>query len=215
MNGLGEAFPLVIAAPSGTGKTSLAHALVSGREDAVFSVSATTREARPGEQDGVDYHFVSDAEFDRMQAAGELLEWAHVHANRYGTPWSSIRDAMGGGRTVVLDIDIQGARQVRRAFERAVLVYILPPSGLELHRRLAGRGSEARAELERRLTNAVGELEAVAEFDYVVVNDDFELALERLGAIFQAERNRVARIPDLTDRVRVIKDEIRNLLEGE
>lgn len=211
----GQPFPLVIAAPSGTGKTSLAHALVEAEENAVFSVSATTRQPRAGERQGVDYHFVSDAEFDRMVAQSELVEWANVHGRRYGTPWSAIRAGLDRGRTVVLDIDIQGARNVRGAFQEAVLVFILPPNASELKRRLAGRNTEGEEDLRRRLRNALQELDAVAEFDYVVVNDDFERALQSLGAIFHAERQAVDRVADLTERVRVIKDGIRGILEEE
>ena len=211
----GQPYPLVIAAPSGTGKTSLAHALVGAEKNAAFSVSATTRAPRVGERDGVDYHFVSDAEFDRMIAADELVEWASVHGRRYGTPWSAIRDGLDGGRTVVLDIDIQGARNVRSSFEDAVLVFVLPPNAAELRRRLAGRNTEGVEDLRRRLRNALNELDAVAEFDYVVVNDDFERALQALEAIFHAERQSVARVKDLMERVRVIKDGIRGILAEE
>ena len=210
-----QPYPLVIAAPSGTGKTSLAHALVDAEANAVFSVSATTRAPRAGERDGVDYHFVNDAEFDRMVAAHELVEWASVHGRRYGTPWSAIRYGLEQGRTVVLDIDIQGARNVRSSFDDAVLVFILPPNAAELKRRLAGRNTEGEEDLRRRLRNALNELDAVAEFDYVVVNDDFERALQSLVAIFHAERQAVARATDLTERVRVIKDGIRGILEEE
>ena len=212
---VGHAFPMVIAAPSGTGKTSLAHALVGAEERAVFSVSATTRRPRAGEREGIDYHFVDDAEFDRMIAAGELVEWATVHGKRYGTPWHAVRSGLAAGNTVVLDIDIQGARNVRAAFPDAVLVFILPPDAAELKRRLAGRNSESVEDLRRRLGNALGELDACVEFDYVVVNDQFERALQLLGAIFHAERHAVPRAQDLASRVRVIKDGIRRILEEE
>ena len=211
----GNPFLLVIAAPSGTGKTSLAHALVGAEEHAVFSVSATTRAARAGEREGVDYHFVDDAEFDRMIAAGELVEWATVHGKRYGTPWHAVRSGLQAGNTVVLDIDIQGARHVRQAFPDAVLVFILPPGAEELRRRLEGRNSERLEDLKRRLGNALGELDASSEFDYVVVNEVFERALQTLEAIFHAERHAVARAQDLTERVRVIKDGIRGILDKE
>ena len=212
---VGHAFPMVIAAPSGTGKTSLAHALVGAEEHAVFSVSATTRQPRAGEREGVDYHFVDDAEFDRMVEKGELVEWATVHGKRYGTPWHAIRSGLDAGHTVVLDIDIQGARHVRQAFPDAVLVFILPPDAAELRRRLSGRNSETTEDLRRRLGNALTELEASSEFDYVVVNDQFERALQLLGAIFHAERHAVRRTQDLADRVRVIQTGIRQILEEE
>jgi guanylate kinase len=211
----GNPFLLVIAAPSGTGKTSLAHALVGAQEHAVFSVSATTRAPRAGEREGVDYHFVDDAEFERMIAARELVEWAIVHGRRYGTPWYAVRSGLEAGNTVVLDIDIQGARHVREAFPDAVLVFILPPGAEELRRRLEGRNSEGRDDLKRRLGNALGELDASAEFDYVVVNDQFERALQTLEAIFHAERHAVTRAQDLTERVRVIQDGIRGILDKE
>ena len=211
----GHPFPLVIAAPSGTGKTSLAHGLVGAQEHAVFSVSATTRPARKGEREGIDYHFVDDAEFDRMVAAGELVEWATVHGRRYGTPWHAIRSGLAAGDTVVLDIDVQGARNVKAKFPDAVLVFILPPGADELRRRLAGRNSEGPEDLKRRLTNALGELDASSDFDYAVVNDQFERALQTLEAIFHAERNAVRRAQDLSDRVRVIKAGIREILDKE
>ena len=215
MSVAGHPFPLVIAAPSGTGKTSLAHALVGAQEHAVFSVSATTRSPRAGEREGIDYHFVDDAEFDRMIGSNELVEWANVHGRRYGTPWHAIRSGLDAGNTVVLDIDIQGARNVRRAFPEAVLVFILPPGARELKQRLTGRNSEGPADLHRRLTNALEELDAAIEFDYVLVNDQFERALQALEAIFHAERHSVARAQDLAGRVRVIKDGIRSILEEE
>ena len=215
MSAAGHPFPLVIAAPSGTGKTSLAHALVGAEDHAVFSVSATTRPPRAGEREGIDYHFVDDSEFDRMIAAGELVEWAVVHGRRYGTPWHAVRSGLEAGNTVVLDIDIQGARHVRAAFPDAVLVFVLPPGAEELNRRLAGRNTEGPADLRRRLTNALNELDACVEFDYAVVNDQFERALATLRAIFEAERNAVRRAPDLTGRVRVIKDGIRGILDKE
>lgn len=208
-------FPLVIAAPSGAGKTSLAHALVERHEDVAFSVSATTRPRRESERDGVDYNFVSSGEFDRMIQAGELAEWAEVHGNRYGTPWRSIRDGIDSGGIVVLDIDVQGARQIRAAFDQAVLVFILPPSAAELERRLCERGTESRDVVETRLRNAITELAAVHEFDYAVVNDDFESALGALEAICAAERRRVARTDGLSDELDRLNRDIENLLSKE
>jgi guanylate kinase len=199
------AIPVVLAAPSGTGKTTLARLLVERNDQVTFSISATTRRARPGEKDGRDYHFVDDATFDRMIERNELAEWAVVHGRRYGTPRSEITAAIQQGRTVVLDIDVQGARQVRRVFADAVLVFVLPPSASELNRRLSGRASEDPAERRRRLTNARKELEAAPEFDYVVVNDDLEHAFDQVEAVLRAEWASVPRIPDLgehTDRLR-------------
>jgi guanylate kinase len=211
---LGTPFPLVIAAPSGAGKTSLAHALVQRHPaEVTFSISATTRARRERERPGKDYYFVDDVEFDGMIESGELLEWAHVHGRRYGTPRRGVRDGIEAGKVVVLDIDGQGARQIRRAFDDAVLVFILPPSAAELNRRLTGRGSEANPDLVRRLRGARGELEAAAEFDYVVVNEDFERAVRALEAILTAERHRAGRISGLGRELRRLDAELEEILE--
>lgn len=191
------AFPVVLAAPSGAGKTTLARMLVDRHDDVVFSISATTRPARRGEMDGRDYHFVDDAAFDRMVSRDELAEWAVVHGNRYGTPRREIGSALERGRTVVLDIDIQGARQVRRVFPEALLIFVLPPSAGELARRLSDRASEDPVERVRRLNNARREIQAAPEFDFVVLNDDLERAYARIEAILRAEWSRVDRVRDL------------------
>lgn len=207
-------FPLVIAAPSGAGKTSLARALVERYPgDLTFSISATTRPRREHEREGRDYYFVDDAEFDAMIESGELVEWAMVHGRRYGTPHRGIRDGIEGGRCVVLDIDVQGARQIRRAFEDAVLVFILPPSAAELNRRLAGRGTEEDEERLRRLRGARRELDAAAVFDYVIVNDDFDRALRALESVFLAERHRTRRLGGLGDELARLDVELGQLLE--
>lgn len=197
----GAAFPLVLAAPSGAGKTTLARALVERNENVVFSISATTRPPRSGERDGHDYFFVDDAEFDRLAREGDLLEWAIVHDRRYGTPRHGVRAALDRGDTVVLDIDFQGARQVRAAFDDAVLIYVLPPSTEELVRRLLKRATEDAAGRQRRLLTAREELAAVDEFDYVVVNDDLERAVRTLEAILRSEASRPGRRTDLDDRL--------------
>jgi guanylate kinase len=213
MSVAGQPFPLVIAAPSGAGKTSLAHALVQHRQDVVFSTSATTRPRRDREKPGKDYFFVSDAEFDRMIESGELLEWATVHGRRYGTPRNGVEQALAEGRVVVLDIDIQGARQVRNLFPDAVLVFILPPSAAELERRLVGRASEAVAEVNRRLEGARRELPMALDFDYVVVNDDFERAVGALDAIVTAERHRRSRLIELAAELERLDVELGRILE--
>lgn len=188
-----EPFPLILCAPTGTGKTTLALELVRRRAGLVFSVSATTRPPRPSERDGVDYHFKSDAEFDRMREAGELLEWAHVHRWSYGTPVGNLLEAQRQGKHLVLDIDVQGARQVRKAVPSAVAVLLLPPSFDALLRRLEERGSENEAERRKRLETALAEFSATDEFEYVVVNERVDASVAALQAILDGEDQRVAR----------------------
>jgi guanylate kinase len=205
---------VVLAAPSGAGKTTLARLLLDRLPEVVFSISATTRPPRPREQDGRDYHFVDDRTFDRMIERNELAEWAVVHGARYGTPRREVTAAMERGRTVLLDIDVQGARQVRRIFPEALLIFVLPPTAQELVRRLTERASEDPAERRRRLLNAHRELEAAREFDFIVMNDDLERALGHLEAILRAEWARVPRIPDLDRHVSEILRQLDNLVDG-
>lgn len=177
------AVPVVLVAPSGTGKTTLARRLVEGSDRYVFSVSATTRAPRPGEIDGRNYHFLSREEFRRRVEAGELAEWADVHGSLYGTPKEEIASAADGGRHVVLDIDVQGARQIRESVPDAKLIFVLPPSVGIMVARLEGRGTESPEEIDRRLRSAITELEAVPEFKHVVVNDDLGSCLEDIRRI--------------------------------
>ena len=185
MSGTAAPFPLVLSAPSGAGKSTLVRELRRRNHDLAFSVSATTRAPRPGEVDGEAYHFVGHDEFLRMRDAGELLEWAPVHGHFYGTPASELRKAQAAGKHLLLDIDVQGARQVRERVGDAVLVFILPPSGAALVQRLAGRGTESAEVLERRLRNAEAEIHAATEFDYVVVNDRLRVAVDELEAVLR------------------------------
>jgi guanylate kinase len=208
-------FPLVLAAPSGTGKTTLARALVQRSEGYCFSLSATTRAPRQGERDGVDYHFVARERFDEMVAAGELAEWAEVHGEAYGTPRSELEKAVEGGEQVVLDIDVQGARQIRRSVPGALLVFVLPPSVRALVGRLTGRGTESGAQVARRLRTALEELRAVPEFDHVVVNDDLEKCLAEIRGIVRAESRRTARARALEKDVEAMRSEIARILQDE
>jgi len=183
-----RACPVVLAAPSGTGKTTLAHRLVGDSPDYVFSISATTRRPRVGEIDGLDYHFVDRARFEEMVAAEELVEWAEVHGRLYGTPREELESAAARGVHVVLDIDVQGARQIKTRIPDAKLIFILPPDVPTLMGRLTGRGTEDRADVARRLRSALRELQVVEEFDYVVVNDDLERCVETIRGIVSEER---------------------------
>ena len=177
----------VITGPSGVGKGTLIRGLMERVGDLELSVSATTRAARAGERDGVDYHFLSREEFDRRLAAGEFLEHADYAGNRYGTLRSELEDRLGAGHPVVLEIEVQGARQVREAMPEALQVFIAPPSLEALRGRLTGRGTDDAEEVERRLRVAEGELAAQPEFGHVVVNDRLEEALEQLTEIVSRE----------------------------
>jgi guanylate kinase len=190
-------FLLVLSSPSGGGKTSIARGLLAARTDVGYSVSATTRSPRPAERDGRDYHFLSAAEFERRVAAGEFLEHATYGGHRYGTLRAEVERVLGTGCHAVLDIELDGARQVRRRMPGAVGVFILPPSAEVLVRRLRTRDTETPEARRLRLTLAADELLAVHEYDYVVVNDDLAAAVRAVGSIFDAESRRVTRQRDL------------------
>jgi guanylate kinase len=175
----------VITAPSGAGKTSLVRALMERQPELRFSVSYTTRPQRPGEQHGQHYFFVAPAEFERMLADGAFLEHARVFDNYYGTARSQVEALLAAGQGVVLEIDWQGARQVRAQMPESVGIFILPPSRAELERRLRGRGTDAESVIRRRLADAATDMSHWEEFDYVVVNDDFGRALDALAEIVQ------------------------------
>jgi guanylate kinase len=183
----------VIAAPSGTGKTSLVKALIERVPTLGFSVSHTTRKPRPNELPGRDYHFVDHATFRRMIAAGEFLEHASVFDNLYGTSQAAVESALAAGQDLLLEIDWQGARQVRERLPEAIDVFILPPSRAALEARLRGRGTDSAEAIARRLADSVTELSHWAEFRYVVVNDRFEEALADLGRIVAGDGAELAR----------------------
>ncbi|WP_395243030.1 guanylate kinase [Agromyces sp. MMS24-K17] len=185
---------VVLAGPTAVGKGTVAAHIRRHHPDIKLSVSATTRSPRPGEVEGEHYFFVDDAEFDRMIAEGELLEWATVHNHhRYGTPRGPVEAAIARGDGVLLEIDIQGARSVRRAMPEATLVFLLPPSWDELVRRLIGRGTEGPAEQQRRLETAKVELAAVDEFDHRVVNDEVGEAARKVVDLMRPRRGRPRR----------------------
>jgi guanylate kinase len=173
----------LVTAPSGAGKTSLVRALLKDHPNIKFSISYTTRKQRPNEEHAHDYHFVDKPEFERMVKAGEFLEHAQVFDNYYGTSRKAVEAEMVAGRDVLLEIDWQGAAQVRKLMPEAVSVFILPPSRAELERRLRTRGTDDDAVIARRLQDAVGDMSHWCEFDYAVVNDDFDHALGELAGI--------------------------------
>jgi guanylate kinase len=167
----------VIAAPSGAGKTSLVRALMQRERSLRFSISYTTRKQRPTETHGHDYFFVKPDEFEAMVARGEFLEHARVFDNQYGTARSQVEGSLAAGQDLILEIDWQGAQQIRRALPESVSIFILPPSRAELERRLRGRGTDTEEAIQRRLRDAAADMTHWAEFDYVIVNDDFDTAL--------------------------------------
>ena len=180
---------LVISGPSGTGKGTLIERLMKEDPTLVFSVSATTRAPRPGEIDGVHYHFVTNEQYDELVAANAFVEYATVHGNRYGTLRSEVYERLERGENVVLDIDVQGALNVIASEKEKVSIFILPPSMQELRSRLTGRGTETEEAVERRLHNAVWEISQKDKYEYKVINDDLETCLRTLQAIIEAEKH--------------------------
>ena len=181
----------VVSAPSGTGKTTVVEQLVRIVPDLALSRSYTSRPARHGETDGVDYNFVSRARFEAMVAADDFLEWADVFGNLYGTCASDVERELARGHDIVLVIDVQGARQVRMRYANTVGVFVLPPSFEVLERRLRGRSKDPEEAMQRRLRTARNEVAAFAEYDYVIVNDELEACVDRLRAIVLAERTKL------------------------
>lgn len=185
---------LVISGPSGTGKGTLCKALLDRCSDTQFSVSATTRAPRPGEVDGVHYDFVTPQQFDEMIAQDAFVEYAEVFGmNRYGTQKKRVQSLLDHGMNVLLDIDVQGAQNVRRKMPEAVLIFIAPPSFAVLEQRLRNRGTETDEQIQRRLETAKGEMAVADQYDYIVVNDELDIALEQLIAIKTAESCKTAR----------------------
>ena len=183
----------IVSSPSGGGKTSLVRALLEAEPEMRLSVSYTTRAARPGEVEGRDYHFVTAPVFERMLEAGEFLESAVIYGNRYGTSQKWIERERAEGRDVLLEIDWQGAQQVRRLMRQVVSIFILPPSPEVLESRLRGRGQDSEEVLARRLAAARHEIAHVSEYDYVIINEDFNRAAQDLRSIIRAERLKLAR----------------------
>lgn len=178
----------LIAAPSGAGKSSLVNALLAQEPDIMLSISCTTRAIRPGEENDKHYHFINVEEYNNLRDNNNLLEHAEVHSNFYGTPAQPVRQALASGRDVLLEIDWQGARQVREHYPKAIGIFILPPSIEELEKRLRKRGQDADSVITRRLLAAGGEMAHVGEFQYAIINEDFDIALAQLRSIIQSSR---------------------------
>ncbi|MEO7218309.1 MAG: guanylate kinase [Gemmatimonadaceae bacterium] len=192
-------FSIILSAPSGAGKTTIARRLLDVRDDVGYSVSATTRQPRVGEVDGEAYHFLSENEFSRAVQNGEFAEYAEVHGNMYGTLRCEVERVLASRRHVVMDIDVQGAMQFAASYPDAVRIFILPPSGETLVARLKGRGTEDRQTIETRLRDAIGEIGVMDEFQYVIINDEIERAVAQVSCIIDAECLRRVNAPESTD----------------
>jgi guanylate kinase len=184
----------VISAPSGAGKTTLCKEIIDIFPNLRHSVSYTTRTPRPGEVHGRDYFFVGQEEFSRMVAANQFAEWAEVHGNSYGTSLATLEECRSQGIDLILDIDCQGARQLKGRFEGGVYIFVLPPSIAELRRRLDNRSSDSEEVIERRINNAAGEIREARWYDYIIVNDVFSEAVEQLKSVLIAEQCRAFRL---------------------
>ena len=207
------AFPVILSSPSGGGKTTIAHQLLSQRKDLGYSVSCTTRPPREGEVQGRDYHFLAVNEFKRGQDAGEFAESAEVHGHLYGTLRAEVARVLSSGRHVIMDIDVQGAQQFSAAFPESVLIFILPPSSDVLIERLKGRGTEDAKSLIRRFTSAKEELKAIDLYEYVVVNDRIDSAVAAISSIIDAEALKRSRNDALEPLMKNIEDGIQGAID--
>ena len=207
-----RAAPIVLSAPSGTGKTTLAHRLIEESGNCVFSVSITTRTPRQGEQHGLDYVFVDGDRFDKMIESGDLAEWAYVHGGRYGTPKKTLNNAADLGQHVVLDIDVQGALQIRDAIPDAKLIFVLPPSVDVLLERLRIRGTEESEVLGLRLRSALEELEVALDFDYIIINEHLSDCVQEIRDIIEGKET-VGLNSEAIESIEVCRAGITSILE--
>jgi len=194
-------FLLVLSGPSGSGKGTVSEALMKNNDDIIFSTSVTTRTPRPGEVNGENYFFATREEFEEMVEKGELLEYAFVHTNYYGTPKKFVFDEIEKGEIVLLEIDVQGALQIKEKYKEAVFIFLIPPTMDELKSRLVKRDTETEDEIETRYRNAFKELDFVGEYDYFVINDVLENAVSSIENIIAAEKLRVKRHKDIKKEV--------------
>lgn len=202
------AFPIILSAPSGAGKTTIAKALLANRKDIGYSVSCTTRQPRAGEVEGKDYYFVSRTEFIAKRERGDFAESAEVHGNLYGTLRSEVLKVLESGKHVLMDIDVQGASQFTRVFPQSVNIFVLPPSAEVLLDRLRKRQTESSQQLADRLQSALQELQSVDEYEYVIVNDDLNQAIARITSIVDAEVSSRERVTGLRTQVAMLIDHL-------
>lgn len=206
-------FPIILSSPSGGGKTTIALRLLASRSDVGYSVSCTTRPPRAGEVDGKDYHFISSEKFKRGQATRKFAESAEVHGHLYGTLRAEVKRVLSSGRHVIMDIDVQGAKQFGRSFPDSVLIFILPPSAKVLVERLKARGTEDRKSLIRRFKSAKAELKAIDLYPYVIVNDEIDSAVAAVSSIIDAEGLKRSRNGALEARVRELMKGIQRAID--
>ena len=207
-------FPIILSAPSGGGKTTIAKAILSGRQDIGYSVSCTTRMPREGEIQGKDYYFISRTEFLSKRERGEFAESAEVHGNLYGTLRSEVLRVLETGKHVLMDVDVQGAVQFTRVFPQAVTIFILPPSAEVLLERLRMRQTESPQQLADRLQSALQELQSVDEYEYVVVNNNLAAAVKRVGSIIDAEVSSRERVAGLRTQVALLIEQLEREIES-
>lgn len=198
---MSKGFLLVISGPSGCGKGTICKKILERNEKLVFSVSATTRMPRRGEIDGVNYFFIDEERFNKMVEKDEFLEYANVHGNLYGTPKKFVLEQIGRGEIVILEIDVQGALQVKESYPEAVFIFLLPPSMSELKNRIKKRGTETEKDIDIRLKNAFEELKFIDEYDYIVINDKIEEAVEKTEMIIEAEKLKVKRLKNILEKI--------------
>jgi guanylate kinase len=199
-----KGFPIILSAPSGAGKTTLCRGVETLHPEIYYSISVTSRPPRAGERDGQDYHFVPVKEFEQMLEEGQLLEWAMVHENYYGTPRKQIDDKLNAGQDVIMDIDTVGARAIKKLYPQAVTIFVLPPTFEELKVRLKGRATDTEEVINKRLNRAKLEMQEIGDFEYWLINDKFDQTVKTVTAIIEAERCKL---------IRYNRDEVVNVIK--